>query len=484
VISAKPGDSVWMLVEHWRHQRYTEAVEHGRRVLAEGHHDPNAILLLAHAAIKIGDRVTLALALPCLERTTGSDPSAAASMLQLERKVIAVDAVDAFRRGETEVVLDLLEISRRVNPVFSEIWPAAPAHCVGSSPAPAIPAYRSKVPLLRLEMPASGVAKPGRRVLLLARRFVDGPESREHESPPRIRRALERSGWRCFLCDPSFATGARTPVTVERLMHLAHSVRPDLVLIDDFGFPVSTASLISFIERARAEYPHIRMIQIHYDPWIRELWDRMRVLAPSYDRIWCPMPSVDLWQTPGFKDKMIFAPFPMGIALDELPAAVRKRRVVFRGSVAIYNWSRAYWLTALERVHAAIDCLPSARAPDGLDAISSYWLYLSSLQTADTVLSFALRGDGSRTATGRSFETIYSGQLLLQEQNDDLDYYFVPGEHYFAFRTFYELRGLLAALQRDASLVEQVRTEGQRFYADTYGDAKIVAHLDHIVFGT
>jgi spore maturation protein CgeB len=86
--------------------------------------------------------------------------------------------------------------------------------------------------------------------------------------------------------------------------------------------------------------------------------------------------------------------------------------------------------------------------------------------------------------TGRSFEILAAGSLLVQEACPDMDCFFIAGEHYLPFSTFAELRGIVDFLRRQPEEAERVRRAGNAFYRARYHDDKLIGYLDHALYGT
>jgi len=153
--------------------------------------------------------------------------------------------------------------------------------------------------------------------------------------------------------------------------------------------------------------------------------------------------------------------------------------MLFKGSIAGFNWHRAFWLALAASAKLPIDVSVSNFVADGLTATASSHKYVQDLAEATCVLSFSMRPDLSQVCTGRTFETCLSGALLVQEEAANIDYYFVAGEHYLEFRNFAELCAIARFLLERPAEAEDVRRRGHLFARQHYNDARLIGSLDN-----
>ena len=169
--------------------------------------------------------------------------------------------------------------------------------------------------------------------------------------------------------------------------------------------------------------------------------------------------------------------------LEQLPARDANADIAFYGAVESYNLSRAYWLSGLKKARIAIDQHVTNHRDDGLTPLESYRNYLGRFCQSGRLLSFSLRTDGSRMLTGRSFETVFSGGLLIQERVDHLDFYLIPGDHYFRFETFPELADLVCYLNENPKIALATAARGHAHYLTHFRDGILIRQLASILFG-
>jgi hypothetical protein len=234
------------------------------------------------------------------------------------------------------------------------------------------------------------------------------------------------------------------------------------------------------IAQLRESLPDLKIVSVYFDPWMLAAND-LREASAMVDVVWAPFPSMPLWKTPEFESKVLMATWPLGFDFTP-PAAPIQPRLTFAGGVMGYNWHRALWLGAAQHEGLPIDRQVSSHKPDGLGAIESFAGYLGRLANATCSLNLSMRGDLQKVVTARTFETIFSGALLVEEWSPDLDHYFVAGEHYFPFTNFAELRAIIGFIQAHPEEAQEIRKRGNEFALQYYSDARAMGALDRLLF--
>jgi hypothetical protein len=440
---------------------------------------PIQAVVMAQLGVLRDDEAMRLRGLELLDFVRQAQPSSQSSLHEFEQILIAAHAIECYRAGDVKRVLNLLEISRRISDETARAFPLAPS---ADMPAPQLrlPHYVPKVPLLTL--PASRGGPRPRRAVGILRKYFSGPSSREHDITARMCRGLELAGWSCPLRDPSYEGKTPVEVTAERMISIVAEIDPEVILVDNDGIALVAGAFDDFVTWLRRYRPQAKLVHINFDPWLKPQWARLRTLAAEVDLVWSHFPGLPVWNAPELAGKVCYAPFPMGIRIEEVRAQTRRPAAVFQGAVEWYNFSRVYWLTALAEVGAPIELRLTKHADDGLDPIESYLRYIEGYFSVDRLLSFSLRPGDARIITGRSFESIFAGACLIQEQTDDMDSYFIPLVHYVPFTSLQDLRDVLATLDAHPGLVQTIAQRGQEFYLERYSDERIVSCLEHMLF--
>jgi len=445
------------------------------QVMAQaGFRHPLHALMLAQAALHIGEAQVFDDALILVEQIRAADPEAARIMVEFTRDVIMPQVAPAYAGKNNPLVLGYLAIARRVLPELATIF--TPDQIVSATPPGA-------GHLISLSMPPGRRARSHRHVLFLMRKFYFGPESREHDFGARMQAGMARGGWSCLAMDPTFIGRNWQNVSGNDLFQILVAQDSDVVIVDFCGLALPPGALTDFISLCRRLRPATKIVLIHFDPWQTNTWSTTVMLAAHADLIWSHFPAVDLWQAEALQGKVSFAPFPVGIDIDDLPAIDRAPISVFQGAVESYNATRAFWLASIEDQRAPMVVRLTGHADDGLPALDSYRHYLQGFLNCQRLINFSMRQDGSRIITGRTFEAIHAGCCLIQEQADDIDHYFEAGRHYLSFRTLGELVDILHDVSLYPERARIIARQGQDHYRLHYDDALLVAHLDQVLFG-
>ncbi|MFZ1992054.1 MAG: glycosyltransferase [Alphaproteobacteria bacterium] len=318
-------------------------------------------------------------------------------------------------------------------------------------------------------------------VALRSRIFPQNPQSRELDIGPRFMDAAERYGWPARFAPTSWLNvqGDFDSVLAACCEHSA-----DILILDDQLVQSSwtLAPRRDFITRLRAERPGIKVVALYLDSWEIDP-ALLREAVTDVDAVWATAPAMPHWREPAFAAKTLHAPLVHG-GHAKSPNGLAPGRLSFVGGVMGYNWHRALWRTASIVNDLPIDWHLSTHQADGLPPLESYRAYMEKLGTSGCSLNLAMRPDLSCVATDRSFEAPLAGALLVQEAADDLDYFFIAGEHYLRFSTFAELRAITELIERQPDAVQAIRAAGHEFAVSRYSDEKLMSYLDAILFHT
>ena len=160
------------------------------------------------------------------------------------------------------------------------------------------------------------------------------------------------------------------------------------------------------------------------------------------------------------------------------------RRVRFLGRVRPFNIDRMFWLLALSRYEPFVEFVRSdVHAPlgNGRDEGARFADYLAELSETTGCCSLARRWNGTLTATGRTFEAVALGRVLVQEFAEEVRSFLVPEEHYLEFENLAELLEIAERIARADARLETVAQAGRAYFWNTYADHHIVRHLSHLL---
>jgi hypothetical protein len=297
---------------------------------------------------------------------------------------------------------------------------------------------------------------------------------------PRLAQAATAYGWPTLLCEGSGTDDHAAECAA--ILAACQRFQADILLFDDDGVsdPRSHALREQMLARLRALRPSIRLVSLHFDCWHIQPAD-LRRSAEAVDAIWATAPSLPVWDDPVFAGKLLQAPFPHA-GFIRAPDPAPPRDIRFVGALLIYNWPRILWRAAAIRHRLPIDWQLSYHLEDDRTPLDSYADYMTRLAAGGCSLNFAMRMDLSYIVTGRSFEAMLAGALLIQETAPAYDHFFTAGEHYLPFRSFAELRAACDLVTRDPVRAQQIRQAGHAFAVARYADDKLFGYLDALLF--
>ena len=410
----------------------------------------------------------------------GADTAQRAAARELLDPFLQRDAIMAFHNGNHALTSAYTRLWGAIDPpTLARLAPPPPGR------APDFARFLRPddgAKLLPLETPLPGMPRTMRRAVLGIRHrwSPEQPHSREHDMPPRYALALETYGWQVHRHDlRSFENAALVAEDFRALAALCRETDAHLLILDDFQPQRGGRAAGEIIGQLRQQLPALKIVSLYLDPWQPARWDDMEAGAELLDGIWSPVVT-PVWQCPAFAGKTLFLPFPHG---GSYPMPQRlDPHFRFAGGVQYTNWDRALWAAAITQAGLPLRIQVSEHQEDHLDALESFRAYMLRAATGEAVLNFARRSNGTRILTSRTFETLATGSLLIQERSDDVDLFFVAGRHYLRFETLTDLFDIAALLRSEPERAEAVRQEGAAFLAARYSDDKLIAYLDRFLF--
>lgn len=321
----------------------------------------------------------------------------------------------------------------------------------------------------------------GQRVLiaLRGRVFPQDPQSRVFEVGPLLQDAMTAYGWDAALFNMEWFASMADDFT--RLEEAARAYRPDILVLDEQVVQLKEARTLRsrVISVLRQALPRIKIVGLHLDPW-SVAGDDLVTSASDVDLAWTFAPSLPAWRDPAFNEKVLKAPLPYPIARP--PTDICTDAICFHGSIASYNWHRWLWLAAAARAGITVQTTITSHKTDNLPPQESFIRYLHSLSSNGSVLNLGMRSDLSVALTGRTFEALAAGALLIQEATPELDQFLVAGEHYLPFRSITELRAVADFIAAWPTEALAIRQRGHQFFQERYAPGKIISYLDRALY--
>jgi len=323
----------------------------------------------------------------------------------------------------------------------------------------------------------------GRRVLLFTSQYDGAPDAAFENQPCRALRAtLTLLGFAVTVVESQKLTAAEHVALHDTLRGAIADFRPDIIVCSDMLISGATGhrqiqdAILSVLEEARRS-SGAKIVFTYTDGWydgMPALLDATAGLADLFHVTFSGLlgrisPEVAA-KTFCYPDP-VYDPRPSGTA-----APKRRLRAGFVGGISWANLSRLVWFAEIQRAGLPVDL--HVRAPGGPNADFKSAIEYAALNGSYAIsLSLVARVNGSRIATGRSFETPYFGSLLLEESSDDTAYFLRPYEHYVPFDSLAQLSERLRILIADAPRRERITQAGAAWVRRNFGGLHFWARL-------
>lgn len=338
----------------------------------------------------------------------------------------------------------------------------------------------SQSQLIQYPKPPAGQPPP-RRVLVVFRKcvFPSKPWSRLSNEGPRITAALNAYGWQA---DYYPLEGKDLVEEGMGIVEVCRQKQIELLFLDDDIMMKVMELRAVLIGRLRELNPSIKIVGCLLDAWEPEPQQLIESTA-LIDRVWTvDSPSRPVWANPVHAHKIVHRNLPHLSENCFTPIGPLPDEATFFGSLSGFNWHRVLWVSAFEHAKLPVKTVVATHKEDGLSALDNYAFYMRSLSEARCCINLTMRANEYCVSTFRSFETIHSGALLLQERSENMERFFIPGEHYLDFATLPELVAVLRFVREHREEAEEIRQRGNAFAREHYNDRNIIGYLEQSLY--
>jgi hypothetical protein len=463
-------------------ERYQAAYLISKRLHGAGVHHPIAALAQAIGGILFDNPSDEVLGCSHLASlVNGFTPGQQATFFNKILKPVTFKLTDwHFSRHRVAELLRVLEVIKAGTPVLRDVFDLN-AEVKPFDLEKQVRSAKERSRLIDYISPPAGAPRQPRRVIVAMRElwFPNDLNSRPMDIGPRVTEAMNIYGWRAT----HFGLKCRAWLDdFAGLRECCRQEKPEILFFDDqlVQVPELRGLRNAIISTLRQDMPDLKIVGFHADPWEIEA-SVIRDTAPSLDALWVGIPALPVWDEPAIRHKVLHVPLPAaGNAFDiaePLPS-----RATFAGGIKGYNLHRVYWLAATTARRLPIDWELSSHKADGLSALDSYAAFMRRVAAKGCAVNFSMRPDLSRVITGRAFEAIIAGALLITETAPDMDYLFTAGEHYLEFSKFSELSAIMQFIADHPDEAERVRRQGNKFARERYSDEKLIGYLDGLLY--
>ena len=157
----------------------------------------------------------------------------------------------------------------------------------------------------------------------------------------------------------------------------------------------------------------------------------------------------------------------------------RQSKFLTLGFSGSFGPARLEWIRKLIAITKKYDNLKleynlfSKKEPNILSNFDSYMCWFKQL---DVVVNFTYKKKRTYILNGRAVDALSNGKILLHQvgEIDYLSAFFIPGQHYFPFRTTHELAKIIESISKmNRESILEMGDEVRRFYVNHYSKAYI-----------
>ncbi|MBF0460633.1 MAG: glycosyltransferase family 1 protein [Magnetococcales bacterium] len=407
-----------------------------------------------------------------------------------------IAASDAYLESADNVrhTLRVMELLRAAVPCFRPIFDM-------NAPIPELSLAemrqrgREQSRLIHHPLPPADVPRQRRRVLVFQReRYHTHPDvndpgrmpvnrSRLSHFGPLMVEAMNAYGWDAEFC-PIFGTRFRRMVDcIPFIVEMCRQRDPDIMVIEqDAPLLHFKQEYMAMLIQLRRAHPRLKVVGQVHDSWFFKEEELIEVFS-LLDVVWEPLvPSRAVWKHPSLQHKMLQANFMHSGQYRGSTALPLAPNISLFGSIGLTNWPRIFWLAAIKQMNLPVKREPADQHQDGLPALESYAHYMQRLGESTCSLNLLMRMDHGTTVVGRTFETLYSGALLVQEAAPEMHCHFIAGEHYLEISSVADLAAVVRFMAERPEEAEEIRRCGYVFAHEHYSGEKLIGYLDYRLY--
>lgn len=251
-----------------------------------------------------------------------------------------------------------------------------------------------------------------------------------------------------------------------------HTMRPDVIVFDANFMGQEVGINFNYLSRLKEE-TGARLIGFMGDVWGTHWIEIANYWGPVADLIMYIVPDGPFVKASSFNNNMLSSPYPVNTR-NFFPDPVKNFDLSFFGSHA---YLRPFWLAHALRAAARLGLKINVREHQRTSDCPNVAEYAEILRRSHMVLNFSSRGEGTKIITGRAWQALNSGSLLLEEENDQTKYYFEPFIHYVPFENAAQLERLVEFFYKNPDQAAIIGQSASAFCTEHYGAAAIWSRI-------
>jgi hypothetical protein len=329
---------------------------------------------------------------------------------------------------------------------------------------------------------AAGNSIAGRRLLFLlpqyirnSKRFIEA-DFRDHLLESAANAGAEVDIFhtdRCSYPGAGFDAGLAQS-ELDLLAAKVGSFRPDVVVIDGNYVPSAESLNPSYLRELKSKHG-FKLIVFIGDAWGSHWVPAADSWGEVSDVIFHFAPETPLEEEGRFPEKLCWSAYPVN-ERNFYPDDSKELDVSFVGTYV--SRMRPFWLTIALQVAKQLK-LKHRLLPHRREAQVALTMdkYATVLRQSKMVLNFSTRLEPLKMMTGRTWQAMASGVVLLEEENVFIAAYFVPFVHYIPFSNRNELAYTMRFFALHPEWASRVGAAASKFCKEHYSSAAIWSRL-------
>lgn len=279
-----------------------------------------------------------------------------------------------------------------------------------------------------------------------------------------------------FVDECSYPGLAPTPpqqaiAKLEEMKRYVAESKPSFIFFDAQYIGVETTLNAPFMEEIR-RLSGARAIGAMCDAWDSVCVPMADYWLPAIDAMYHFAPGSPMERPSIAPDKLIWSGYPVNRA-QFYNAPDKDLAISFSGTYPFGN--RPFWISAAASAARELNLQNiSIKAHDRQqNDAATMDEYAAVMRRSKIVLNLPARHNGKFAVTGRIWQALHCGALLLEEHTELTEAYFVPYVHYVPFRSAEELTRLIHFFHENEREARRIGDNAAEFMASEYAEARI-----------
>lgn len=260
-------------------------------------------------------------------------------------------------------------------------------------------------------------------------------------------------------------------VSKEELELLAAKIeawRPDIIVFDGNYVPSEDSMNPAYLEQLKAKYG-FKVIAFIGDAWGSHWVPAGDIWGSVCDLIFHFAPETPLATEGKYPQKLYWSAYPVN-ERNFFPDTFKQYDISFVGTYV--SGLRPFWLTIALQIAKKLKLghrlLPHKRSAGEALTMADY---ATVLRQTKMVLNFSTRLGPLKMMTGRTWQAMTAGTVLLEEGNVYISAYFVPFVHYIPFSSQNELAYVIEFFSRNPQSAQRIGSAASAFCNSRYSSA-------------